>query len=108
MLPTGASLFHKHIFFFIVGEIPTTSRWMRDFVQNHSDYKQDSVVSDVINYDLLKQCEQKSEWCMMDSSKTTDIIPQALAKAEGYLNKKNPPTYENITPTYLQNGDTSE
>ena len=37
------------------GEIMTTASWMRSFVQNHSDYKHNSYVSDEIIYDLLKK-----------------------------------------------------
>ena len=34
------------------GELMTTATWIRQFVQSHPDYKQDSVVSQRINYDL--------------------------------------------------------
>ncbi|KAK3088140.1 hypothetical protein FSP39_015291 [Pinctada imbricata] len=87
------------------GEIPTTAQWMRNFVRTHKDYKQDSVVSESINYDLLKKCVEKTGCCLNDFSKTSDNIPTALSKAEGYLNKKNPPSYKNVTPVYEQNGD---
>lgn len=36
------------------GELSTTATWIRDFVTNHPEYKKDSVVSERINYDLLK------------------------------------------------------
>lgn len=36
------------------GEIQTLAHWMRNFVQNHSDYEQNSYVKDNIIYDLLK------------------------------------------------------
>jgi galactokinase len=32
-------------------------------VTEHSDYKQDSVVSETINYDLLKLIQEKTEKC---------------------------------------------
>ncbi|ANZ74573.1 BA75_01356T0 [Komagataella pastoris] len=35
------------------GEIPSTARFIRDFVTKHPEYKQDSVVSDSVSYDLL-------------------------------------------------------
>ncbi|KAF8813858.1 glutamate-cysteine ligase catalytic subunit [Phlegmacium glaucopus] len=35
------------------GTLLTPATWMRNFVQSHPDYKKDSVVSKVINYDLL-------------------------------------------------------
>jgi len=35
------------------GEIKTGARFIRDFVLNHKDYKNDSVVSNQISYDLM-------------------------------------------------------
>uniref|UniRef100_UPI00358F9772 glutamate--cysteine ligase catalytic subunit isoform X2 n=1 Tax=Myxine glutinosa TaxID=7769 RepID=UPI00358F9772 len=40
------------------GELKTTACWIRDFVAAHPHYKQDSVVSDRINYDLLVRCDR--------------------------------------------------
>ncbi|CAO3574228.1 unnamed protein product [Mortierella alpina] len=40
------------------GTLMTAASWMRQFVQNHPDYKQDSVVSEKINYDLVKMVEK--------------------------------------------------
>ena len=63
---------------------------------NHPDYKQDSVVSEEINYDLLKLIHEKTDNCetlstdTKFSSKTKDDIPTALSKAEKYLAQKNP------------------
>ncbi|KAJ3214458.1 hypothetical protein HDU67_001643 [Dinochytrium kinnereticum] len=37
------------------GALPTTARWIRNFVSAHPDYKKDSVVSDKINWDLMKE-----------------------------------------------------
>ena len=37
------------------GELKTNAKFMRDFVLNHPDYKQDSKVSDLITYDLMKE-----------------------------------------------------
>ncbi|KAM3163355.1 Gamma-ECS [Lachancea thermotolerans] len=36
------------------GALPTTARFLRDFILNHPDYKEDSRLTSVINYDLLK------------------------------------------------------
>ncbi|KAI8055820.1 glutamate-cysteine ligase-domain-containing protein [Syncephalis plumigaleata] len=36
------------------GTLMTTAAWIRKFVQNHPDYKHDSVVSQQINYDLVR------------------------------------------------------
>ncbi|XP_069091896.1 glutamate--cysteine ligase catalytic subunit [Pleurodeles waltl] len=40
------------------GELMTVARWMREFVANHPDYKQDSFITDKINYDLIVKCNQ--------------------------------------------------
>jgi len=42
------------------GEYVTTATWMREFITNHPDYKQDSVVTHQINHDLLEACYQIS------------------------------------------------
>ena len=36
-----------------IGTLLTPAKWIRNFVQSHPDYRKDSVVSQVINYDLL-------------------------------------------------------
>ncbi|CAO3664044.1 unnamed protein product [Umbelopsis ramanniana] len=43
------------------GSLMTGATWMRQFVQNHPDYKHDSVVSEEINYDLMKAIEKISK-----------------------------------------------
>ncbi|XP_012874519.1 PREDICTED: glutamate--cysteine ligase catalytic subunit [Dipodomys ordii] len=40
------------------GQLMTVARWMREFIANHPDYKQDSVVTDAMNYSLLMKCNQ--------------------------------------------------
>uniref|UniRef100_A0A674D0M3 Glutamate--cysteine ligase n=1 Tax=Salmo trutta TaxID=8032 RepID=A0A674D0M3_SALTR len=39
------------------GELMTMAKWMREFVDKHPQYKQDSVITDRINYDLLRKCD---------------------------------------------------
>ena len=36
------------------GKYETNAQWIRNFVRAHPDYKQDSVVTELINYDLTK------------------------------------------------------
>ncbi|XP_043919687.1 glutamate--cysteine ligase catalytic subunit [Protopterus annectens] len=43
------------------GELMTMARWMREYVAQHPDYKQDSVITEKINYDLLTKCDQISK-----------------------------------------------
>ncbi|VDL85465.1 unnamed protein product [Schistocephalus solidus] len=38
------------------GELPTAASWMRQYIMNHTDYKQDSVVSAKVASDLVSQC----------------------------------------------------
>ncbi|KAG9043073.1 hypothetical protein FS837_010057 [Tulasnella sp. UAMH 9824] len=40
------------------GSVKTTATWIRDFVRSHPEYKQDSVVTQTINYDLLKAVDE--------------------------------------------------
>jgi glutamate--cysteine ligase catalytic subunit len=40
------------------GELITPATWIRNFVQNHPEYKQDSIVTPKINYDLMKTIDQ--------------------------------------------------
>jgi len=40
------------------GELQTPATWIRDFVRSHPSYKYDSVVSQEINYDLLKAVDE--------------------------------------------------
>ncbi|XP_057198518.1 glutamate--cysteine ligase catalytic subunit isoform X2 [Triplophysa rosa] len=40
------------------GELMTMAKWMREFVAKHPEYKQDSVITDKINYDLLRKCDR--------------------------------------------------
>lgn len=42
----------------VLGELQTPATWMRDFVRSHPSYKFDSVVSQEINYDLLKAVDE--------------------------------------------------
>uniref|UniRef100_A0A2K6T1A3 Glutamate--cysteine ligase n=1 Tax=Saimiri boliviensis boliviensis TaxID=39432 RepID=A0A2K6T1A3_SAIBB len=40
------------------GELMTVARWMREFIAKHPDYKQDSVITDEMNYSLILKCNQ--------------------------------------------------
>lgn len=72
----------------ILGELKTTARWTRDFIMKHPDYKSDSVVSDLINYDLLRTFDEITngkpcpELLGNPTSRTKDYIPESLLKAK--------------------------
>eukprot|EP01029_Cantina_marsupialis_P031641 TRINITY_DN916_c0_g2_i1.p1 TRINITY_DN916_c0_g2~~TRINITY_DN916_c0_g2_i1.p1 ORF type:complete len:736 (+),score=258.37 TRINITY_DN916_c0_g2_i1:37-2244(+) len=57
------SLVEKYLTFIknrATGTLPTTATWMRNFVRSHPDYKYDSMVSESIAFDLLKECRDIS------------------------------------------------
>lgn len=70
------------------GEILTTASWIRKEILNHPEYKKDSIVTEKINYDLLKTAKEIQEGlrscpellghCIQ--SKTADNIPPAIMK----------------------------
>jgi len=43
------------------GKVPTGASFIRNFVHGHPEYKNDSKVSDKINYDLLKMMTTLNE-----------------------------------------------
>ncbi|KAK7091679.1 glutamate--cysteine ligase catalytic subunit-like [Littorina saxatilis] len=86
------------------GELKTTARWIRDQVADHPEYKQDSVISEGITYDLLKKVskvsQEETEPSLLFShhTMTKETLPPAITNTEKYLNKKNPgPRPENNT-----------
>ncbi|GIY57581.1 glutamate--cysteine ligase catalytic subunit [Caerostris darwini] len=81
------------------GELKTAARWIRDFISKHPDYKHDSVVNEIINYDLLlkmdritKNEEQCPELIGRPVSRSNDKIPNAVFKAEKTYSNSNKAT----------------
>ncbi|XP_042213993.1 glutamate--cysteine ligase catalytic subunit-like isoform X1 [Homarus americanus] len=70
------------------GTAKTTAAWMRNFVTSHPEYKQDSVVSDGIAYDLIiasSEITQGKQECKellggTPKTKTSEDIPKAMKK----------------------------
>lgn len=70
------------------GELMTTASWMRKEITGHEEYKQDSVVSERICYDLLKKAKDIQDGIRPCpellgtniNSKTADNIPAAIEK----------------------------
>ena len=50
------------------GKLPTTARWMRDFIRAHPDYEHDSVISESIQKDLIKHCSDISNGVVQDAT----------------------------------------
>ncbi|GKY95326.1 hypothetical protein MPSEU_000494400 [Mayamaea pseudoterrestris] len=44
-----------------MGDLITPASWMRNFVRSHPSYKNDSIVTDEIGYDLMKACRDIGE-----------------------------------------------
>jgi glutamate--cysteine ligase catalytic subunit len=43
------------------GESPTPASWMREFVRQHGDYRQDSYVGESVCYDMMKEIVRMNE-----------------------------------------------
>lgn len=70
------------------GELLTTASWIRNEIVTHPEYKEDSVVSEKINFDLLKKAKDIQDGLLAcpellgthTNSKTTETIPPAIQK----------------------------
>ncbi|XP_045621617.1 glutamate--cysteine ligase catalytic subunit isoform X2 [Procambarus clarkii] len=70
------------------GTAVTTATWIRNFITSHAEYKQDSVVSDGIAYDLIiaaSDITQGKQECKellggTPKTKTSEDIPKAMKK----------------------------
>ncbi|PIK33075.1 putative glutamate--cysteine ligase catalytic subunit isoform X2, partial [Apostichopus japonicus] len=73
------------------GRLKTTARWMRDFVDSHPSYRHDSVISEEVNYDLIKTIANITKGNMDGAqgllhttvSKSVDEIPESLQGTGG-------------------------
>ncbi|KAF6034881.1 hypothetical protein EB796_006811 [Bugula neritina] len=65
------------------GKLQTTARYIRNFVANHPDYKKDSVVSQEINYDLMKRFDQISKGLIA----CPDFLPDGKSKSKSSIPK---------------------
>ncbi|CAF1306770.1 unnamed protein product, partial [Didymodactylos carnosus] len=92
------------------GTLLTNAAWMRQFVQSHSQYKHDSIVTEEITYDLLWKMQKISageDECQLVlprmASKTSLDIPRAVERAGNELETKrslllNPTQNNDKTP----------
>ncbi|XP_077093762.1 glutamate--cysteine ligase catalytic subunit-like [Siphateles boraxobius] len=60
------------------GELMTMAKWMREFVAKHPQYKQDSVITDKINYDLLLKCDRIAK----GEEKCPELIGEPVNRAK--------------------------
>ena len=45
----------------VSGKLKTNARFMRDYVRSHPEYNQDSIITERIQYDLLKEIKNINE-----------------------------------------------
>ena len=57
---TNGLIWESYLSLCALGELLTTAQWIRKFVDEHPDYKKDSVVSETISYDLLNTFDRVS------------------------------------------------
>jgi len=61
------------------GSLKTTAAWIRHFVRSHPDYKQDSIVSQSITYDLCKTVISIEKGLLKDTSLLGDLYSVSKA-----------------------------
>lgn len=71
------------------GKTPSIAKFLRDFVLDHKDYKQDSRVSKIINYDLLELCgritrldDSNGELTKLFGSEIATYLPRSKLKVK--------------------------
>jgi glutamate--cysteine ligase catalytic subunit len=64
----------------------TVARWMREFIANHPDYKQDSVITDEINYSLIWKCNQIAD----ELCECPELLGSGFRKAKYSGGKSDP------------------
>jgi len=70
------------------GEVLTTAGWMRKFIRSHPKYQNDSIVTEEINYDLLKKCTEITDgkvdcpdlFTAEQMSKSCRYVPEKCSK----------------------------
>ncbi|CAI8000015.1 Glutamate--cysteine ligase catalytic subunit [Geodia barretti] len=60
------------------GELMTGARWIRHFLTSHPLYKQDSVVTEEMNYDLVKRMMEISEGTVPCLELTGKLLPKSV------------------------------
>jgi len=74
------------------GRLKTTARWIRDFVVEHPQYNQDSVVSETVCYDLVSACAEVTNGTRDEptlvfdhKSRTAANLPTAMQRNDQHL-----------------------
>ena len=67
------------------GTLWTAARWIREFVASHEEYKQDSVVSEIINHDLIGAVIdiERNDWGIEDGACEVKFMMELLGGLKG-------------------------
>ncbi|XP_046885598.1 glutamate--cysteine ligase catalytic subunit isoform X3 [Hypomesus transpacificus] len=60
------------------GELMTMAKWMREFVAHHPQYKQDSIITDKINFDFIRKCDRIAK----GEEKCPDLIGEPVNRGK--------------------------
>lgn len=66
------------------GEVLTTASWIRKFVTQHPDYKEDSVVSPSVAYDLVCEAKAVGEGAKPCRDLLGDVVIDPIVSEEAY------------------------
>mmetsp|Transcript_26375 Transcript_26375/g.60033 ORF Transcript_26375/g.60033 Transcript_26375/m.60033 type:complete len:706 (+) Transcript_26375:38-2155(+) len=66
------------------GELLTPAAWMRSFVREHPDYKQDAVISQTIAYDLVRACDDIGRGKLKCPALHGDIVIEPISQEATY------------------------
>lgn len=69
------------------GEITTVATWIRDFIRSHPSYKEDSVVSADICYDMVRRLDSIERGEVVEA-KGSSFLPEGYAKRRQALEKQ--------------------
>lgn len=69
------------------GSLVTTATWMRNFVHSHPAYKHDSVISEEINYDLIRAVDEIERGIRKEPTLLPESYVGSSQAAEGDLFK---------------------
>lgn len=83
IISTNSGVSEYHL---VLGELMTDATWMRKFVNDHPDYKHDSVISESITYDLMKK--------LKDISDGTVVCPELTGRMKSMASLKRLPCPE--------------
>ncbi|CAK9293470.1 unnamed protein product [Gordionus sp. m RMFG-2023] len=70
------------------GKLFTMAHWIREFVTNHPDYKKDSKVSELINYDLLRMCDKMTKGDVSCPFLIADLTSKSVNKVPEHIGAK--------------------